>query len=315
MPTGLKQSYFSKSATDYTPKIYFDMNDIFEGKKCTFYKQSYSIDDKFEGRTVNVLDLLTNERYTNHKLLSELRSSGYKSDFYNKNKYRLSCACFSSLQNDNKQHSEQNHLSHTGFLAFDIDQKDNPQLSTTSGFNYVKDCLISEVPYLAYLGSSVSGLGLWGLIPVSDRDNHDGHFHAMIKMFAGHNIVLDSVVSNVVAYRFLSYDPEAHFELNPEVFEEVAEAPVKSNAYTTGGLQRLNPPHELFIAACRWIEQKHEILFEPGFRHKYLTFLYATLRYARISHEDVRAWVFDNLISEGDVNSNCLDDIEVKSKL
>lgn len=291
------------------------MTDIFEGKKCTFYKQSYSVDNVFQGRTANILDVLSNERYTNHKLLSALRQSGYKSDFYNRNKFRLSCACFSSVQDDVTQHSESNHLYHTGFLAFDIDQKDNPQLSQSGGYEYLKDSIISEIPYVAYLGASVSGLGMWGLIPISDRDNHDGHFQAMIELFRGHNIQLDSVVSNVVAYRFLSYDPDAHFELNPEIFTSIADIPVNEAVYKTNGLPRRNPPHELFTAAYGWVKAKHEIDFVPGFRHKFLTYFYATLRYARVSREDILSWVYDNLIAETEIKSNCLDELDIKSKL
>lgn len=286
------------------------MSDIFTGKKCTFYKHY----DGTGARTVDVLELLTNERYTNFKLLTELRKHGYGTPYYDNNKRNLSGACFSSVQDDlTIARAEENHLFHSGFIAFDIDAKSNTKLMDKWEAKYIWDTIVSEIPYVAYLGKSVSGMGLWGLIPIQFTEDHNSHYLAMITLFKQYNIVLDSIVSNVANFRFLSYDPDAHFELEPEIFNLLEQEPEK----TVYGDQkcRTTPNNEFFEIACMWTTAKHGCKFEPGARHMFLTYLYATLRYARVSREDCLSWIYDNLIPESEIHSNCLDEIDIKSKI
>ncbi len=283
---------------------------IFDNKICTFYKNVlHKKGEPLEtpGKRVDLLSLLTNERYTNQSHLTELRQSGYKSDYYKANKRKLSAACFSSVQDDLiYARNDDNHLFHTGFIAFDIDPDANPMLLHGGG-EEMKDYIIDNIPYVAYLGKSVSDIGFWGLFPIRYTDEHAGHYAAMKKYFSDRKINIDHT-SDVSRLRFLAYDPDAYFELNPQVFEETyTEIETYSNEFT-----RARPSDEFFIACCRWVEVKNDLLFKPGMIHNYLLRLYGTLRHARVSREDCLNWIYNNLIEADKVTTNCLDEIKIK---
>lgn len=289
------------------------MENVFDGKICSYYKSIFpkykgSLELQTPGLNKPLLDILTKEGYTNTTQLIKLRQSGYKSQYYENNKNLLSAATFSSVQDNlNISRSNENHLFHTGFIAFDIDPKENPML-LHGGSTEMRDYLIDNVPYLAYLGKSVSNIGFWGLFAIQYKDEHLAHFRAIEQYFKVRQIVIDSL-PDVSRLRFIAYDPDAHIELCPEVFEETADA------NSTPQISEYNiatPSDDFFIACCTWLEYKHTMKFEHGSRHNYLRRLYSTLRYARVSRQDCLNWIYTNLIPENEVNSNCLDEIELK---
>lgn len=286
---------------------------IFDNKLATFYKSVVVEKGKplpYPGKHIPILDLLTNERYTNHNLLAQLRQSGYKSDFYKKNKKYLSAACFSSVQDDLiYSRSDLNHLYHTGFLSFDIDADTNPLLLHGSDDEIWQT--ITNMPYVAYAARSVSNIGFWGLVPIQFHDEHGSHYEALRNYFAAHNIHIDHT-SDVSRLRFLAYDPDAHFELNPEVFTETAQQ--QSYITNLNEYERKNLSDEFFRAACIWVEFKYDLKFEQGMVHNYLLRLYAILRNARVSRASALNWIYNNLIDEDKITTNCLDEIKVFSK-
>jgi hypothetical protein len=287
---------------------------IFDNKICTFYKCVNSEKGQplpHPGKHVPLLDLLTNEGYTNHKLLDQLRANGYDSEYYKKNKRNLSAACFSSVQDDLiYSRSDVNHLYHTGFISFDIDHKDNPVL-LHGGADEMKDFIIENIPYVAYLGKSVSNIGFWGLFPIQFKDEHAGHYEAMKMYFEERNIKIDHT-SDISRLRFLAYDPDAHFELNPEVFS-LTHSP-NTEIPSLDDYERKNLTDDFFIAACRWVEAKHDLKFQSGMIHNYLLRLYAILRNARVSRGSALNWIYNNLIEEDQITTNCLDEVQIKRK-
>lgn len=276
--------------------------------KCTFYKNATSHLYKggpltTPGKLVSIIDLLTNERYTNGNLLNQLRNSGYRSDFYNDNKNGLSAACFSSVQDDMiHDRTDANHLFHTGYITFDIDVDKNPYLLTDG--ESMRDFMIENIPYIAYLGKSVSNLGYWGLIPILNNDDHYGHYEAMKSYFKEHKIELDKT-SDISRLRFIAYDPDGYINDNAKVFHDslITEATV-----TIQDEYERQPTDALFMAACRWVEAKYELKFEKGSVHNYLLYLYATLRACKISRVNILNWVYNNLIDEALITTNCLDE-------
>lgn len=272
---------------------------------CTFYKYPTSHKDKgiltTPGKIVPIMELLTNERYTNGTLLAQLRMSGYRSDYYNQYKSGLSAACFSSVQDDLKHdRSDGNHLFHTGYISFDIDAGDNPYLLTDG--ESIRDFIIDNIPNVAYLGKSVSNLGYWGLIPILNKEDHYGHYAAMKELFKKHDIILDKT-SDISRLRFLAYDPDGYINNDARVFNDsVISEPNSLNEYER------KPTDALFLAACKWVEAKHEIKFEKGSVHNYLLYLYAVLRGCHISRQNILNWVYNNLIDEALITTNCLDE-------
>ncbi len=274
--------------------------------KCTFYK---NIDEhnwpklKHPGKIVPIIDLLTNERYTNGTLLNNIRQSGYKSAFYNENKVKLSAACFSSVQDDlTVDRNDKNHLFHTGFIAFDIDTDKNPYLLTDG--ESMRDFMIEKIPYIAYLGKSVSNLGYWGLLPILNKDDHYGHYEAMKYLFAAHQIILDKT-SDISRLRFLAYDPDHYLNHNAKIFHD---SKITEETMSTLDEYERTPTDVLFISACRWVEAKYEIKFQKGCIHNYLLYLYATLRACHISRAQILNWIYNNLIDESQITTNCLDE-------
>jgi len=98
-------------------------------------------------------------------------------------------------------------VKHSGFIAGDIDFDQNP---------YSADSLkraISKIQNVAYCGLSVSGRGVWFLVPITDPANHEAHYEALIEDFYNlpTPIILDPAVSGVQSFRFISFDPAPYF--------------------------------------------------------------------------------------------------------
>ena len=108
-------------------------------------------------------------------------------------------------------------LQHNGLLSFDIDLKDNLHIR-----NYTKlKSQLKNIIHMAYCGLSVSGTGVWGLIPISQPEKHKAHFRALKEDFASIGIVLDSAPSSPVSLRIVSYDPEGYFNDDAVPYERV----------------------------------------------------------------------------------------------
>jgi len=101
---------------------------------------------------------------------------------------------------------EEKLIKHSGLIQIDLDNLSEGDL----------DILKKELPKLkniAYLGKSVSGRGLWGLIPIPpDPASHKAYFDKLFEVFGNqYGITLDNKPKNVASLRGYSYDPEAYF--------------------------------------------------------------------------------------------------------
>jgi hypothetical protein len=112
----------------------------------------------------------------------------------------------------------------TGWIALDIDAKDNPHLEDAEA---VRDA-ISNIVYVAFAGLSVSGTGVWALVKVENPQKQDQHFEQLQKDFLKRGIVLDSTKGkNPNDARFYSYDPEAYITKEFKVYDRL---PTESDA-------------------------------------------------------------------------------------
>lgn len=134
--------------------------------------------------------------------------------------------------------SEGNVKYRNGVICIDIDAKENPALHD---WESVKQTL-SKSPYIAYAGLSVSGLGVFLLIPIADPQKHKEHFKAIDEDFKAttftfmqqgdteptvlKGIVIDGAPSNIASKRFLSYDPEPCCNINAEIYCKISERPL-----------------------------------------------------------------------------------------
>ena len=110
-------------------------------------------------------------------------------------------------------------IEHTGFLAFDIDFKDNRHISN---FDRLRD-EIKNITSVAYCGLSVRGHGFWGLVPVpaSTPEVHRQRFDTLIRDFREFGIILDPSGSDVCRLRIASYDADAYFNPQAKVYTKI----------------------------------------------------------------------------------------------
>lgn len=109
-------------------------------------------------------------------------------------------------------------IEHSGFLAFDIDKKDNKHIS----FEGIKG-QISHIQSVAYCGLSVRGQGYWGLVPIpkSTPDEHKQRFNALIKDFKAFDINLDPSGSDICRLRIYSWDADGYFNHNAKLYTKL----------------------------------------------------------------------------------------------
>lgn len=142
-------------------------------------------------------------------LVNQIRAS---SDKYQRDQFKkqLPCITPSGVFNERRKAGL---VQHSGLIAFDIDNIGDSaeDIKTT----------LSEIPNIAYCGLSVSGRGLWGLIPISDASKHEAHFRAIELAFAGIGVTIDKACKDVSRLRFYSYDNEAYINHNAVVFDQV----------------------------------------------------------------------------------------------
>ncbi len=105
-------------------------------------------------------------------------------------------------------------IKHSGFIAIDIDFKDNKQID-----NYVDlKNELKKIKHIAYVGLSVSGNGYWALIPIADSGKHKECVEFLVLQFKQYGIILDSACKDVCRLRGYSYDKGAYFNHNAIVF-------------------------------------------------------------------------------------------------
>lgn len=93
----------------------------------------------------------------------------------------------------------------TGWIALDIDAKDNPHLTAEN----IRDA-VANILNVAFSCLSTSGRGVWALVKVSDPYRLPEHFEALEADFKQFGIILDrSKGKNPNDARFYSYDPGA----------------------------------------------------------------------------------------------------------
>jgi len=120
--------------------------------------------------------------------------------------------------------SQNSLLIHSGLIQIDIDNLDEGDLEAIK-----KD--LQTLDEIAYLGKSVSGLGLWGLIPIpQDPEFHRDYFDNLSKTFKELlGITLDDKPKNVASLRGYSYDPQAYFNHSAIPFINKSKPIPKSN--------------------------------------------------------------------------------------
>lgn len=111
-----------------------------------------------------------------------------------------------------------NNLSqHSGLICVDIDAKDNPDIWD---WETLKQDL-SVLPQIAYCTLSVSGKGLFLVIPLRYPEKHLQQFRPLQIDFRKMGIMIDSACSDITRLRCLSYDEHPIINENATLYEGV----------------------------------------------------------------------------------------------
>jgi len=93
---------------------------------------------------------------------------------------------------------------YSGLIAVDIDK-------IGENMEKIKRKLMA-LPYVAYVGLSISGKGLFCIIPLTENvDNFLYHFLAIKEEFQGYGIEIDESCKDITRFRFYSIDDNAYF--------------------------------------------------------------------------------------------------------
>ena len=121
-------------------------------------------------------------------------------------KAQLPCATISGVFSPTR--SAINLVEHSGAICIDIDKQDNLDVD----FAWLKRelCSLKETAYVSY---SVSGNGLFLIIPIAYPLRHKEHFNAIEKDFKNMGIVIDAQCKDIGRLRLASYDSAPY--INP----------------------------------------------------------------------------------------------------
>ena len=138
----------------------------------------------------------------------------------------LPCATLSGVFQGGRR--KEHLVSRTGWVALDIDGKDNPGKNA----EFIRDQL-GKITNIAFSGLSVSGEGVWVLLKLSHPECMQEHFEMLKRDFSTMGIQLDETKGkNVNDARFLSYDPDAIIKEEVEVYTKRKMHVVQRRDYT-----------------------------------------------------------------------------------
>lgn len=145
--------------------------------------------------------------------------------------------------------NKENLQRHSGFLCLDIDHvSDIPALMGK----------LSDMANVAYCSRSVSGAGVFAVVPIAYPDKHVQHFEALRRLFADMGITLDAQCKDITRLRIVSYDPDARLRLDAVPFVGLWDEPRQADSY------EYNDRHydddrtlEHVAECCRQIVRRH----------------------------------------------------------
>jgi len=165
--------------------------------------------------------------------IQQIRTAAAEGDTATKSelKKKLPGICPSGLHPSGSPRHENKLSGHSGYAQLDLDFVDNEHLFNTLATdietlaNTLKEGL-SLNPFVLYAGLSVSGAGLWLLIPVSNQGDHKPTYAKIKHAFESMGIVVDPKAGRTANdLRLLSYDLHPVINPNAKVFPSIKEQP------------------------------------------------------------------------------------------
>ena len=108
-------------------------------------------------------------------------------------------------------------LSHSGLICLDIDAKDNPLVSNWSQVVST----LSDIVNVSFAALSVSGNGVFAIIPLAFPQQHLRQFDALKVDFKTMGLNIDSACSDVSRLRGITADPKAYYNQSAEAYRRI----------------------------------------------------------------------------------------------
>ena len=166
-------------------------------------------------------------------------------------------------------HGKKNLVKHNNLIGIDIDAKDND-----NDMQIIYERL-KKLKYVAYIGHSASGIGIYCIIPISEPDKHLEHFNSIEKEFKEMGIKIDTSCKDVSRIRFYCFDPDAYFNeraatytslYTPEIItkkEEKKEVKATSNIQSNPVNTVVNIDNKQLKDTINYIQENHLDITEP----------------------------------------------------
>lgn len=107
-------------------------------------------------------------------------------------------------------------VEYNGLICLDFDAKENPGRSAAE-----MRAILAEFEEVAYAGLSVSGQGIFAIVPTTCTGpaDHAEAVDLLGAVLAQFDIYYDRACKDISRLRFVSYDPDAHWNLQPKPFD------------------------------------------------------------------------------------------------
>jgi len=182
-------------------------------------------------KDVNLLNFLTSDKYKDK--VQQIRTVQDKSQ---RDRLKAELPAVTPSGRFEFRRTTTNLVEHTGIIQLDIDYKENKGMDIKE----VKQDLM-ESPIVAYCAKSVSGTGLYALVPIAYPDKHKQHFLSLEKdMLEFYQIVIDKSCKDVTRLRGYSYDPEYYINQHATVYKGLITHETVNSTY----------PNKLSLSIC-----------------------------------------------------------------
>lgn len=159
------------------------------------------------GYKSDIFYLLTTDKWRNQS--DQVRAESDKVKREKLKRELLPAFTPSGIFKDNER-NDKGLIKHSGYMCIDIDEDDNPHINDWQ--NVITQ--LGKLPEIAFAGLSVSGRGVFLIIPIKYPDRHKEHFNAFQRSFKKRGLIIDCKCGNLSRLRFYSYNKD--YYLNKE---------------------------------------------------------------------------------------------------
>ena len=172
-----------------------------------------------KGKVVCLGDFLFSNEYSYEiQMLRHLNNKEERNAWKRKLPQATICGVFHPTR------SIKNLQSRSGLICIDIDAKENPKISDWENLKGK----LTVIPQIAYCSLSVSGNGLFAIIPLRHPDRHLLHFRQLQADFYKMGITIDAACSDITRMRCVSYDTHPLVNENVMPYEGIYVEPPRA---------------------------------------------------------------------------------------